>query len=73
LFKCPATGLDFNADLIGAFNILKKAVEKITPNLSGLYAQRRGNGGKTVPEGLKALFELGFSEAPQTSPPLARG
>ena len=73
LFKCPATGLIFNADLVGAFNILKKAVKTITPNLGGLYAQGRGNGGKTLPEGLKARFELGFSEAPQTSPPLARG
>ncbi len=73
LFKCPETGLVFNADLVGAFNILKKAVKKITPNLGGLYAQGRGNGGKTLPEGLKARFELGFSEAPRTSPPLARG
>ena len=73
LFKCPATGLIFNADLVGAFNILKKVVRTITPNLGGLYAQGRGNGGKTLPEGLKARFELGFSEAPQTSPPLARG
>ncbi len=42
LFKCPATGLIFNADLVGAFNILKKVVP-ITPNLDGLYAQGRGN------------------------------
>ena len=41
LFKCPATGLVFNADLVGAFNILKKAVKTITPNLGGLYAQGR--------------------------------
>ncbi|KUH33391.1 transposase [Thermococcus celericrescens] len=40
LFKCPVTGLVFNADLVGAFNILKKAVKTITLNLSGLYAQR---------------------------------
>ncbi|WP_148883535.1 RNA-guided endonuclease InsQ/TnpB family protein [Thermococcus aciditolerans] len=73
LFKCPATGLVFNADLVGAFNILKKAVETITPNLGGLYAQGRGNGEKALPEGLKARFELGFNEAPQTSPSLARG
>ena len=73
LFKCPATGLDFNADLIGAFNILKKAVEKITPNLGGLYAQRRGNGGKTLPEGSKTRFNLGLNETPQTSLPMARG
>jgi len=73
LFKCPATGLTFNADLVGAFNILKKVVRTITPNLGGLYAQGRGNGGKTLPEGLKARFELGFNEAPRTSLPLARG
>ncbi len=71
LFKCPATGLVFNADLVGAFNILKKVVRKITPNLSGLYAQRRGNWPKTRPEGLKAL--TGLNETPQTSPPMARG
>ncbi|WP_456366485.1 RNA-guided endonuclease InsQ/TnpB family protein [Thermococcus sp.] len=73
LFKCPATGLIFNADLVGAFNILRKAVKTITLNLSGLYAQRRGNWPETGPEGLKARFELGFNEAPQTSPSLARG
>ncbi|WP_456366117.1 RNA-guided endonuclease InsQ/TnpB family protein [Thermococcus sp.] len=73
LFKCPETGLIFNADLVGAFNILRKAVKTITLNLSGLYAQRRGNRPKTGPEGLKAHFELGFSETPQTSPSLARG
>ncbi len=73
LFKCPAMGLIFNADLVGAFNILKKAVETITPNLSGLYAQRRSNWPKTRPEGLKARFELGLNETPPTSPSLARG
>ncbi len=66
LFKCPVTGLIFNADLVGAFNILRKAVRKITPDLSGLYAQRRGNWLKTEPEGLKAL--TGLNETPQTSP-----
>jgi len=65
LFKCPATGLIFNADLVGAFNILMKVVKTITPSLPAL-AGGRGNGGKTVPEGLK----LGY-EAPQTSPSLA--
>ncbi|WP_293254019.1 zinc ribbon domain-containing protein, partial [Palaeococcus sp. (in: euryarchaeotes)] len=69
LFKCPATGLIFNADLVGAFNILKKAIKTITPNLGGLLAQGRGNGGKTLPEGLKAHFLVGLNEAPQTSPP----
>jgi len=73
LFKCPATGLIFNADLVGAFNILKKVAKTITPNLGGLYAQGRGNWPKTRPEGSKTRFELGFNEAPQTSPPLARG
>ncbi|WP_148882160.1 RNA-guided endonuclease InsQ/TnpB family protein [Thermococcus aciditolerans] len=73
LFKCPATGLVFNADLVGAFNILKKAIKTITPNLGGLYAQGRGNGGKTLPEGLKTRFLVGFNETPQTSLPLARG
>jgi len=53
LFECPATGLVFNADLVGAFNILKKVVKTITPNLSGLYAQRRGNWPETRPEGFK--------------------
>ncbi|USH00690.1 transposase [Thermococcus argininiproducens] len=72
LFKCPAEGLVMNADLVGAFNILKKVAEKITPSLSALYAQRRGNGGKTVPEGLKSPIKVGFSEAPQTFPSLAR-
>lgn len=73
LFKCPVAGIIFNADLVGAFNILRKAVKTITPNLSGLYAQRRGNWPKTGPEGLKTRFELGFNETPRTSPPLARG
>ncbi|CAI1493247.1 transposase [Thermococcus nautili] len=36
LFKCPATGLVFNADLVGAFNILKKVVKTITPSLPAL-------------------------------------
>ncbi|WP_297518226.1 transposase [Thermococcus sp.] len=73
LFECPATGLIFNADLVGAFNILKKVAKTITPNLGGLYAQRRGNWPKTGPEGLKTRFSLGFNEAPQTFPSLARG
>jgi putative transposase len=73
LFKCHREGVVMNADLVGAFNILKKVVKTITPSLSGFYAQRRGNGGKTLPEGLKASFELGFNEAPQTFPPVTRG
>ncbi|ASA78275.1 RNA-guided endonuclease TnpB family protein [Thermococcus sp. 5-4] len=73
LFKCPATGLIFNADLVGAFNILKKAVKTITPSLGGLYAQGRGNWPKTGPEGLKTHFLAGLNETPQTSPSMARG
>lgn len=52
LYSCPATGLIFNADLVGAFNILKKAIKTITPSLSALGGGR-GNGGKTLPEGFK--------------------
>jgi|Deesub1362B_J571_1020462.scaffolds.fasta_scaffold01230_12 putative transposase len=70
LFKCLAEGLVMNADLVGAFNILKKAVETITPSLPGLTAGR-GNGGKTVPEELRSLTR-GFDEAPQTFPSTAR-
>jgi len=73
LFECPATGLVFNADLVGAFNILKKVVKTITPNLGGLFAQGRGNWPEAGPEGLKARFELGFDEAPRTSSLMARG
>ncbi|USG99448.1 transposase [Thermococcus argininiproducens] len=72
LFKCPAEGLVMNADLVGAFNILKKVVEKITPSLLGLTVGR-GNWGKTLPEGLKTRFMLGLNETPQTFPPMARG
>ncbi len=60
LFKCPATGLVFNADLVGAFNILKKIVKTITPNLGGLYAQRRGNWPKARPEGFEDPLFSGF-------------
>ncbi|NJE02564.1 RNA-guided endonuclease TnpB family protein [Thermococcus sp. MV11] len=74
LFKCPATGLTFNADLVGAFNILKRAVKTITPNLGGLFAQRRGNGGKTLPEGFKEpSSRVVLMRTPQTSPSMARG
>ncbi|ADT84888.1 RNA-guided endonuclease InsQ/TnpB family protein [Thermococcus barophilus] len=71
LFKCPTEGLVFNADLVGAFNILRK-VKTITPNLGGLLAQERGNWPKTRPGGSKARFELGWNETPQTSLPMAR-
>ncbi|WP_297066387.1 transposase [Thermococcus sp.] len=65
LFKCPAMGLVFNADLVGAFNILKKVVKTITPSLSALSGGR-GNWPKT-------RFILGLNETPQTSLHLARG
>ncbi|ASJ13144.1 RNA-guided endonuclease InsQ/TnpB family protein [Thermococcus thioreducens] len=69
LFKCPATGLIFNADLVGAFNILRKVVETITPNLGGLYAQGRGNRPKTGPEGLEEPVLMGsLMRTPRTSP-----
>ncbi len=67
LFKCPAGELVFNADLVGAFNILKKVVKTITPSLPGLTVGR-GNGGKTLPEGLRSSL-TSFNETPQTSPP----
>ncbi|KUH31917.1 transposase [Thermococcus celericrescens] len=68
LFKCRREGVVMNADLVGAFNILKKVVEKITPSLPALAG--RGNWPKARPEGLKTHFGLGFNETPQTSPPL---
>ncbi|USH00520.1 transposase [Thermococcus argininiproducens] len=68
LFKCPVEGLVLNADLVGAFNILRRVVEKITPSLPGLTAGR-GNWGKALPEGSKTRFMLGLNETPQTSPP----
>ncbi|NJE00891.1 RNA-guided endonuclease TnpB family protein [Thermococcus sp. JdF3] len=74
LFKCPATGLVFNADLVGAFNILKKVVKTITPNLSGLYAQRRGNWPEARPEGFEEpASRVIMMRTPQTSLPMARG
>ncbi|KUH32812.1 transposase [Thermococcus celericrescens] len=71
LFKCPATGLIFNADLVGAFNILKKVVRTITASLPALTGGR-GNWGKTVPEGFsepssKRVVRI----TPQTSPSLS--
>ena len=73
LFKCPATGLIFNADLVGAFNILKKAVKTITPSLPGLTAGR-GNWGKGLPEGVsEPSFKGSLLRAPQTSLPLDYG
>ena len=63
-----------NADLVGAFNILKKVVKTITPNLGGLHAQGRGNWPKTRPEGFEEPFSrVVLMRTPQTSPPLAKG
>ncbi|WP_342667089.1 hypothetical protein [Thermococcus celericrescens] len=53
-------GLVFNSDLVGAFNILKRAVGTITPSLSGLYAQRRGNWGEDRPGGVEDPLFSGF-------------
>ncbi len=70
LFKCRREGVVMNADLVGAFNILKKVVKTITPSLSGLSGGR-GNRGKTVPEGFfEPSFGGSFSRTPQTSPPV---
>jgi len=74
LFKCPATGFVFNADLVGAFNILRKVVRNITPNLGGLFAQGRGNWPKTGPEGFEEPVLTGsLMRTPRTFPSLARG
>ncbi|KPU62838.1 transposase [Thermococcus sp. EP1] len=73
LYKCPAEGLVMNADLVGAFNILKKVVRMITPSLPGLTAGR-GNWPKTRPEGFEEPFpRVVLMRTPQTSPSLARG
>ncbi|CAD5245092.1 transposase (fragment) [Thermococcus camini] len=70
LFKCRREGVVMNADLVGAFNILRK-VKAITPSLEGLKAFKvRGNWPKTGPEGSKTQFVLGLNETPQTSLPL---
>ncbi|NJE10469.1 RNA-guided endonuclease TnpB family protein [Thermococcus sp. MAR1] len=73
LFKCPATGLVFNADLVGAFNILGKVVKTITPSLEGLKAFKvRGNWPKTRPEGFEEPALKGsLMRTPQTSLPLS--
>ena len=63
------TGLVFNADLVGAFNILKKVVETITLSLPG-----RGNWPKARPEGFEEPFSrVALMRTPQTFPSLARG
>jgi len=55
LFECRREGVVMNADLVGAFNILKKVVKTITPSLSAL-AGGRGNWPKTRPEGSKTCL-----------------
>ena len=73
LFKCHREGVVMNADLVGAFNILKKVVRRITPSLSAL-AGGRGNWPKTRPEGFKEpLSRVVLMRTPQTFPSLARG
>ncbi|CUX77685.1 hypothetical protein [Thermococcus chitonophagus] len=57
----------FNVDLVGAFNILKKVVSRITPSLAGLTVGR-GSWLKAEPEGSKTRFILGLNETSQTSP-----
>jgi len=68
LFKCRREGVVMNADLVGAFNILRK-VRTITPNLSALSGGR-GNRGKTLPEGFEEPFSrVALMRTPQTSLP----
>ncbi|ALM74765.1 RNA-guided endonuclease InsQ/TnpB family protein [Thermococcus barophilus] len=71
LFKCHREGVVMNADLVGAFNILRK-VKTITLSLPGLTAGR-GNGLKTEPEGFEEPVLTGsLMRTPQTSPSIAR-
>ncbi|CAD5244114.1 RNA-guided endonuclease InsQ/TnpB family protein [Thermococcus camini] len=68
LFKCHREGVVMNADLVGAFNILRK-VKAITPSLPALAG--RGNWLKTGPEGFEEPFSrVALMRTPQTSPPL---
>ena len=72
LFKCRGEGVVMNADLVGAFNILKKVVKTITPNLPALAG--RGNWGKALPEGFsEPTFKGSLLRTPRTSPSMARG
>ncbi|WP_456393935.1 RNA-guided endonuclease InsQ/TnpB family protein [Thermococcus sp.] len=71
LFKCHREGVVMNADLVGAFNILRK-VKTITPSLPALAG--RGNWPETGPEGFEEPFSrVALMRTPQTSPSLARG
>ncbi|KUH33208.1 transposase [Thermococcus celericrescens] len=70
LFKCRGEGVVMNADLVGAFNILKRVVRTITPSRPAL-AGGRGNWGKAVPEGFsEPSSKRVVMRTPQTSPPL---
>ena len=40
LFRCPAERIVFNADLVGAYNILKKIAGTITPSLPNITGGR---------------------------------
>jgi len=72
LFKCHREGVVMNADLVGAFNILKKVAKTITPSLPALSGGR-GNGGKALPEGFEEPALTGsLVRTPQTSPSTAR-
>jgi len=71
LFECHREGIVMNADLVGAFNILKKAVETITPSLPALSGGR-GNRPKARPEGFEEPPIKGsLMRTPQTSPSLS--
>ncbi len=54
LFKCCREGVVMNADLVGAFNILRK-VKTITPSLPALSGGR-GNWPNARPEGSKPSY-----------------
>ncbi len=72
LFKCHREDVVMNADLVGAFNILKKVVKTITPSLPAL-AGGKGNRFKAEPEGFRGPLKGFPMEALQTSPPLGWG
>ncbi|WP_342667050.1 RNA-guided endonuclease InsQ/TnpB family protein [Thermococcus celericrescens] len=69
LFKCREEGVVMNSDIVGAFNILKKAVKTITPSLSALTGGR-GNWGKTRPEGFSEPLQRGRCGLPLKLPRL---
>ncbi|ASJ13280.1 RNA-guided endonuclease InsQ/TnpB family protein [Thermococcus thioreducens] len=72
LFKCRGEGVVMNADLVGAFNILRKVVKTITPTLPALAG--RGNWPKTGPEGVRRTRFSGFpDENPSNLPVIGEG